>query len=112
MRLVKLLSYYSSRGGYVCTTTLALSEHVFQRLHQLSTRAGQPAEVVLDQALADYESKLLAERDQPVQPRACSEAELLDDPGRIRISPRDVQAVTARVVSAGRQTPRLCCEDD
>ena len=94
------------------TTTVALSEDVFQRLHQLSARAGQSPEAALDRALADYESKLLAGGCQPVDPRACSEAELLDDPGRIRMSPRGVQAVTARVVSAGRRTLRVRWEDD
>ena len=94
------------------TTTLALSEDVFQRLHRLSARAGEPAEAVLDRALADYESKLLAAGGHPVEPRAYSEAELLDDPGRIRLSPRGVQALTVRVVSAGRRTPRLRGEDE
>ena len=94
------------------TTTLALSEDVFQRLHRLSARAGEPAEAVLDRALADYESKLLAAGDRPVEPRAYSEAELLDDPGRIRMSPHGVQALTVRVVSAGRRTPGLRWEDE
>jgi len=91
----------------VSTTTLALSEDVFQRLHRLSARAGEPAEAVLDRALADYESKLLATGDASVEPRAYSEAELLEDPGRIRMAPRGVQALTVRVVSAGRRTPGL-----
>ena len=92
--------------------TLALSEDVFQRLQRLSARAGEPAEAVLDRALADYESKLLAAGCHAVEPRAYSEAELLDEPGRIRMSPRAVQAVTARVISAGRQTPRVRWEDE
>jgi hypothetical protein len=95
----------------VATTTLTLSENVFQRLRELSARAGQPAETVLDRALADYESKLLAGGCPPVEPRAHSEAEFLDDPGRIRMSPRGVRAVTAGIVSAGRRTPRVYRED-
>ena len=94
------------------TTTLALSADVFQRLQQISARAGQPAEAVLDRALADYESKLLAAGCHPVEPRADSEAELLDDPGRIRMLPRGVQALTVRVVSAGRRMPGLRWEDE
>jgi hypothetical protein len=96
----------------VSTMTLDLSEEVFQRLHRLSARAGEPAEAVLDRALADYESKLLAAGCHPVEPRADSEAELLDDPGRIRMSPRAVRALTVRVVSVGRRTPRLRWEDE
>ncbi len=94
------------------TTTLALNEDVVQRLHRLSARAGEPAEAVLDRALADYESKLLAAGCQLVEPRADSEAELLDDPGRIRMSPRGARALPACVVSAGRRTPRLRWEDE
>ena len=84
------------------TATLSVSQNVFQRLHELSARAGEPAETVLDRALAAYAAKLLAGGCQGTEPRTAFEAELLDDPGRIRLPPRDVQAVTARVVAAGR----------
>jgi len=96
----------------VSTTTLALSQDMFQRLHKLSARAGQPAEAVLERALADYESKLFAEGEQPVHPRESSEAELLDDPGRIRVPPRAVRDVSARVVDAEWRAPRVRWEDD
>jgi hypothetical protein len=95
----------------VTATTLAVSEDVVQRLRQLSAQVGEPAETVLDHALADYESKLHAAGCPPVEPRTDSEPEFLDDPGRIRVSPRGVQAVSARVVLAGRRKPRVHCED-
>jgi hypothetical protein len=44
--------------------TLTLSEAVYQRLCLISTRAGKPPEVALDQALGDYESKLLGQSQQ------------------------------------------------
>jgi predicted transcriptional regulator len=43
------------------TTTVDLSEAGYQRLIRLATQQGQPPEAVLDQALADYERRLLAE---------------------------------------------------
>jgi hypothetical protein len=105
-------SFFIREGSSVSTTTLTVSENVVQRLHQLSVRAGQPEEAVLDRALADYEAKLLAGDRPPTEPRASCEAELLDDPGRIRMPPRNPQEVTVRVVNAGRGTPRLRWEDD
>ena len=44
------------------TTTIDLSEPVYQRLIRLATQQGRPAEAVLDQALADYERRLLSEQ--------------------------------------------------
>lgn len=93
-------------------TTVAVSEAVYQRLHRLSTQAGQSPEAVLDQALADYEGKLLASGRPTHEPRAASEAELLDDPGRIRIPPRAVTAVSAQVLVVARPAPRLREEEE
>jgi hypothetical protein len=94
------------------STVLSVSQDVFQRLHELSARAGETAETVLDRALAAYEAKLLAGGCQGAEPRAGFEAELLDDPGRIRLPPREVQVVTAHVVAADRRTPRGPWGDD
>src|SRR5262245_2702973 len=69
------------------TTTVDLSEAVYQRLIRLSTQQGQSPEAVLDQALADYERRLLSGEGRGPGPRASDEAELLDDPGRIRMPP-------------------------
>ena len=93
-------------------TAFALSEGVYQRLHQLSVQAGQPPEAVLDQALADYERKLLSGEQQAARPHVSPEAELFDDVGRICIPTRAAQAVTAQVQSAGRQPPRLRGEEE
>jgi hypothetical protein len=108
----KIALLLSNHGGIVSTTTLALSEDVLRRLRRLSAQAGEPAEAVLDHALADYESKLLGAGCHPTEPRAHSEAELLDDPGRIRMSPRSVHAVKARVVTAEPRKPRVPGEDE
>ena len=69
------------------TTTLVLSEDVLQRLHQLSARAGEPAEAVLDHALADYESKLLAAGYDSIEPRADSEVESAGRPRPNSLAP-------------------------
>jgi hypothetical protein len=42
------------------TTSVDLSEPVYQRLIRLAVQQGQAPETVLDQALADYEHKLLS----------------------------------------------------
>jgi hypothetical protein len=94
------------------TTTIDLSETVYQRLIRLSTQQGQSPATVLAQALAEYERRLLSGEVRGPGPRACSEAELLDDPGRIRTPPRQAQAVTAQVRSAGRQPPRVSVEEE
>ena len=93
-------------------TTVDLSEAVYQRLIRLATQQGQAPEAVLDQALADYERRLLAGENRAPGPRASAEAELLDDPGRVRTPPRQAQAVTAQVRSTGRQPPRVHAEED
>ena len=40
------------------------------------------------------------------------ETVLLDDPGRIRMPPRGVRAVTAKILAAGRQQPRPRAEEE
>lgn len=92
--------------------TVAVSEAVYQRLHRLSTQAGQSPEAILDQALADYEGKLLPGDHRVQGPRASFEAELLDDPGRIRTPPREVRTIVARVRTVGRPAPRLSGEEE
>ncbi len=42
------------------TTNVDLSEAVYQRLIRLATQQGQAPEAILDQALADYERRLLS----------------------------------------------------
>jgi predicted transcriptional regulator len=95
----------------VSAVTVAVSEAVYQRLHRLSSQAGKSPEAVLDQALAEYEYKLLSQSRPGQQPRAAAEAELLDDLGRIRKPPRDVKSVAVRVVAVGRATARLSEEE-
>lgn len=90
--------------------TVAVSEAVYQRLHRLSTQAGQPPETILDQALAEYEGRRKSENCL-AQPRAAAEAELIEGPGRIRLPPRTVKTVPARVVTVGRPAPRLSGEE-
>src|SRR5207253_1327950 len=94
------------------TTILALDERVYERLHVLSNRLGQSLEAILDQALVDYERKLESNDQPTTTPRTSSEAELLDDPGRIRMAPRGQQAVLAHVVSVGRRPCRAASEED
>ncbi len=83
------------------TTTVDLSGAGYQRLIRLSSQQGRSPQAVLDQALADYERSLLSGEARGMSPRASSEAELLDDPGRVRTPPRQTQSVTAKVRSAG-----------
>src|SRR5262245_46887613 len=45
------------------STSVDLSEAVYQRLLRLATQQGQAPEAILDQALADYEHRLLSEDD-------------------------------------------------
>lgn len=92
--------------------TVDLSEAMYQRLIRLSTQQGQSPEAVLDQALAEYERRLLSGEGRVPGPRASCEAELLDDPGRIRPPSRQAQAVTAQVRSVGRQPPRVRAEEE
>ncbi len=94
------------------TMTVDLSEPVYQRLIRLSTQQGQSPEVVLDQALAAYERRLLSGEGRLPVPHASDEAELLDDPGRVRMPPRQAQAVTAQVRSVGRQPARVHAEEE
>jgi hypothetical protein len=77
------------------TTTIDLSEAVYQRLIRLSAQQGQSPATVVAQALAAYEHKLLSGEGRGPGPRASSEAELLDDPGRIRTPPRQALALGA-----------------
>lgn len=94
------------------TTNLALDEGVYKRLHVLSDRVGQSPDAVLDQALADYEHKLQSGNHPSTAPRTSAEAELLDDPGRIRMAPRGQQTLLAHVVSVGRRPCRATSEQD
>lgn len=94
------------------TTILPLEDDVYKRLHVLSDKVGQSPGAVLAQALADYEQKLLARDHDSTAPRTSTEAELLDDPGRIRMAPRDQQAVLANVVSVGRRPSRTPSDRD
>ena len=96
----------------VSTTTVALDEKVYERLLVLSGRVGQSPEAIFGQALTDYERKLESESRSQIVPRTEAEAELFDDPGRIRIAPRGQQAILAHVVSAARRPCRVSSEED
>jgi hypothetical protein len=70
----------------VSAAIVVTREAVYLRLHRLSTQAAvrkRPRS-----GAADYEGKLLSANGPVQQPRASAEAELLDDPGRIRSAPR------------------------
>ncbi len=86
-------------------STVALSEASSRLLHDLAEQTGQPAIAILDQALVEY-SRTRSLEDRLV-PEASPEAEILDDPGRIRLPSRNVQAVAARVIPVGRRLPRI-----
>jgi hypothetical protein len=45
-------------------------------------------------------------------PQAAPEAEILEDPGRIRASPRTTQTVAAQVIAVGRPVPRLSTQEE
>jgi hypothetical protein len=87
----------------------------------------QGGRLQIEHPLAEFEGKqvvvTLVAADAPIGaetpvkmatsiPRADFEAELLDDTGRIRTPTRDATIVTARVVSAGRQPPRIQYEQE
>lgn len=94
------------------STMPTLDAHVQQRLYALSCKVGQAPEIVLEQALDDYERKLLSQGNRLMAPAASTEAELLDDLGRIRVPPRASQRVLAQVVSIPRRPIRLTGEED
>jgi hypothetical protein len=86
----------------------------------------QHGQLHIDDPLVDFEGKqvlvTLVAPDMPVpslgpagesSPRlfAALEAEILEDTGRIRATPRASQPVTAQVVPVGRQAPRLSCDE-
>jgi len=91
---------------------LALDEGVYQRLHVLSDKVGQSPDTILDEALTDYEQKLLAVAPASTAHQTSTEAELLDDAGRIRMAPRGQQAVLAHVVPVGRRPCRVSSGQD
>jgi hypothetical protein len=85
----------------------------------------QQGQLHIGQPLADFEGKqvlvTLIAPDTPVQPSgpvsapvpvATLEAEILEDTGRIRVTPCASQTVTAQVVAAGRRPPRLSVEPE
>jgi len=78
---------------------LTLDANVQQRLYALSCKVGQAPELVLEQALDDYERKWLSQGKHSMEPRASAEAELLDDLGRIRVPPRAPRQMLAQIVS-------------
>ena len=91
---------------------LSVGEGVYRRLHRLSTAIGQTPEAVLDCALTDYERKMHADNPKMQVPSAAIEAELLDDPGRIRLDPRNQTTMSARVISIGRRAVRAIGDED
>ena len=94
------------------TAMLTLDHKVYERLQILSDRIGQSPEAILDEALVDYERKLEVKELPPMAPIASTEAELLDDPGRIRMPPRNQRTVQAHIVSIGRQSRPTASEED
>jgi hypothetical protein len=86
----------------------------------------QQGRLHIDQPLVEFEGKqvlvTLIAPDTPLplsgptgapatRPVASQEAEILDDPGRIRATPRETQTVLAQVVEVGRQPPRISTEE-
>jgi predicted transcriptional regulator len=97
------------------TTTVGIDETSYQRLLGLVEQTGRPAAVILDQALADYERKVSGQENagKPrLAPVAAEEAELLEDAGRIRIPPREVRTVVARIIPTGRRAPRISEDEE
>lgn len=94
------------------STLPTLDANVQQRLYALSCKVGQAPEIVLEQALDDYEQKWLSQGNRSVDPHASAEAELLDDLGRIRVPARAPQGVWAQVVSIPRRPIRVTGEED
>jgi hypothetical protein len=74
--------------------------------HPLSEFEGKQVVVTLVAADVSLEPEIAGKKAGLV-PRAVSEAELLEDSGRICRPARAVATVTARVVSAGRRPPRI-----
>jgi hypothetical protein len=82
----------------------------------------QQGRLHIGQPLADFEGKqvlvTLIAPDTPLGsshstsqrspvPLASPEAEIVEDTGRIRMTPRAIQTVTAQVLAVGRQPPRV-----
>jgi hypothetical protein len=78
----------------------------------------QQGRLHIGEPLAEFEGKrvlvTLIAPDTPLPPAqpasrllAAVEAEILEDTGRIRATPRSSQTVPAQVVAVGRQSPRL-----
>jgi hypothetical protein len=86
--------------------------------------------LLIPEPLADFEGKrvlvTLIAPDMPLSPptpglvggepvgapRASEEAEILEDPGRIRTLSRSATTVTAQLVAVGRRPPRVSLEED
>src|SRR5437868_4833736 len=47
-----------------------------------------------------------------VRPLTSPDAEILDDTGRIRATPRAMQTVAAQIIAVGRRSPRLTVEEE
>jgi hypothetical protein len=109
---LKKLADFSVNKEQLVSTMSTLDASVQQRLQALSCKVGQSPEIVLEQALDDYERKLLSQGNRAMEPRASAEAELLDDLGRIRVPPRDQRRVLAQVVSAPPSPIRVTVEED
>jgi hypothetical protein len=82
----------------------------------------QQGRLHIGRPLADFEGKqvlvTLIVPDVPLpssepapRPAASQEAEILEDTGRIRATPRTLQTVTAQVIAVGRRSPRLGVEE-
>jgi len=94
------------------STMPVLDANVQQRLYALSRKVGHSPEIVLEQALDDYERKVQSQGNRSVDLRVSDEAELLDDLGRIRVAPRASRQVLAQVVSTPRRPIRVTAEED
>ena len=92
-----------------------MSKAAQEILRDLSRQTGQPPAVILDDALEEYRRKFVDEEGTSGDsaPPAAEEAELLEDPGRIRMPARVRRTLAVRVAVVGRRPPRVSeVEDD
>jgi hypothetical protein len=107
-----VISEQGDQGDNLVSTMSPFDANVLQRLHALSCKVGQTPEIILEEALDDYERKLLSKGCRSMTPSASDEAELLDDVGRIRVTPHASSQVLAQVVSIPRKPLRVTGEED
>ncbi len=84
--------------------------HLQQPLSEFEGQRVLVTLIVADSALSDLPAPGV--NSNGGSPHAAPEAELLDDPGRIRDPDRSARNITAQVISVGRAVPRVYLEQD